>query len=188
MLLLLVAWTGVVAGVCSDACLRLPCPRVKCGCTLVRGLGARKKQVVAAGGPDFLASAMMETVHLAANYSFGDGKRGDAFNAGIAKQNWFMARTSFPPWRSLGTEDYLVMAVLNVNLTLDALVYEAGVRHYGLPLFLAGHRDGKHGLLNPHTPDIERFIGGFNWTRITLSEQAQCVDNDVRYWVDIPAI
>ena len=82
MLLLLVAWTGVVAGVCSDACLRLPCPRVKCGCTLVRGLGARKKQVVAAGGPDFLASAMMETVHLAANYSFGDGKRGDAFNAG----------------------------------------------------------------------------------------------------------
>jgi hypothetical protein len=87
--------------------------------------------VFAAGGLGFLASAMLETDKLDTNYPYGDNKSGDSFNAGITKQNWYMARLSWPAWNRLGSGDYNIMAQMNANLTLDAAVYASSMKYFG---------------------------------------------------------
>lgn len=54
-----------------------------------------------------MASAMVETENLKADYTLGDGKTGDAFNAGRCKQNWYMVRQCHAAWNSLGASSIL---------------------------------------------------------------------------------
>jgi hypothetical protein len=63
------------------------------GSYAVPGLGARKGQVLAAGGTTLdLAIAMLETENMGTDYDYGDNKDFDAANFGIFKQNWYMLR------------------------------------------------------------------------------------------------
>ncbi len=182
----------VAGGGSSGSCGRGSCPTslscpsgMSCGCYLVSGLGANKQAYKNAGANrSFLASAMMETERMDTNYAYGDNKSGDAFNAGAAKQNWGMMRQCRPAWRSYGSNDYAVSAAMNSNRSLDVQVYNECRSYYGDQWF-AGHRNGSSGLSNPYTQDINNFRAGYNWTYNQLSGH-EC--DDVRFWVNIPAI
>jgi hypothetical protein len=165
----------------------LSCPNgMSCGCYIVSGLGTNKKAYISAGaGQSFLASAMMETEKMTTNYTYGDGKSGDAFNAGAAKQNWGMMRQCHSAWKSLGASSYNTGAALNSNRSLDVQVYNECRSYFGTQKFFAGHRNGSTGLANPNTTDINNFIAGYNWTYNMISSHQT---DDVRFWVNIPAI
>jgi hypothetical protein len=67
--------------------------RATSGSYTVSGLGARKKAITAAGGTTLdMAIAMLETSTMTTDYTYGDGKSGDAANFGLMKQNWGMMR------------------------------------------------------------------------------------------------
>lgn len=164
----------------------LNCPSgMSCGCYTVSGLGANKQAYRNAGADRrFLASAMMETERLDTNYAYGDNKTGDAFNAGATKQNWGMMRQCHPEWRGYGANDYAVSGAMNSSRSLDVQVYNECRNYYGNQWF-AGHRNGSSGLANPNTQDINNFRAGYEWTYNQLAGH-EC--DDVRFWVDIPAI
>ncbi len=164
----------------------LNCPSgMSCGCYTVSGLGANKQAYRNAGADRrFLASAMMETERLDTNYAYGDNKTGDAFNAGATKQNWGMMRQCHPEWRGYGANDYSVSGAMNSSRSLDVQVYNECRNYYGNQWF-AGHRNGSSGLANPNTQDINNFRAGYEWTYNQLAGH-EC--DDVRFWVDIPAI
>jgi hypothetical protein len=67
--------------------------RQNSGSYTISGLGARKKQITAAGADSFdLAVAMLESERMQADYAYGDNKQQDSANFGIFKQNWGMLR------------------------------------------------------------------------------------------------
>lgn len=164
----------------------LSCPSgMSCGCYIVSGLGSNKRAYTSAGANrSFLASAMMETEKMDTNYAYGDNKSGDAFNAGATKQNWGMMRQCWSAWRGYGSGSYSVSAAMNSSRSLDVQVYNACRNYFGSNWF-AGHRNGSSGLSNPNTQDINNFKTGYNWTYNQLSGH-EC--DDVRFWVNIPAI
>lgn len=175
-----------VASGCPSS-LQCP-PRINCGCYSIFGLGARKREVAKAGGISFLASAMMETDTLDANsYAHGDNKVGDSFNAGIAKQNWFLAKQCWSAWSGLPASAYETMSVLNNDLSFDAKVYNACLNKFGVLQFMAAHRNGQTGFEHPRTCDIETFVAGFEWTKRWLSTGPHS-SNDLRFWVQLQAI
>ena len=66
--------------------------RQKSGSYTFAGLGARKKQVTAAGADSFnLAIAMLETEKMDTSYPYDDKKQNNAANFGIFGQNWGVA-------------------------------------------------------------------------------------------------
>ena len=178
------ALPALAAGSCPSS---LSCPSgMQCGCYTVAGLGANKRAYASAGaGRSFIASAMMETEKMTTNYTYGDGKTGDAFNGGAAKQNWGMMRQCHAAWKNLGASSYNTGAQLNSNKSLDVQVYNECRSYFGTQKFFAGHRNGASGLANPNTADINRFIAGYNWTYNNIANH---LTDDVRFWVSIPAI
>jgi hypothetical protein len=176
----------------------LTCPTgasgtITCGCYTVSGLGATKKALLDAGAsqmPYFLASAMLETeTMLTSSYAVGDGKTGDSFNAGVCKQNWGMIRTCHPAWNGLGASSYQTCTAMNgdnaTSRALDVQVYIECRNHYGNNWW-AGHRNGSAGLSNPNTADIQNFKAGMDWTWTQIQNGHLC--DDVRFWVNLPAI
>jgi len=164
-----------------------PCPAgYSCGCEIVQGLGKRKQLLRTAGASlAFLASAMMETRGMTTDYPYGDGKTGDSFNAGVAKQNWFLSRKCHRQWRHLSSTAYNTLAVLNKNAKLDTQVYAQCRKQFSKRKFFATHRNGETGFNNPNTEDINKFIASYDWTLKHLQGHAS---DDVRFFVDVPAI
>ena len=164
----------------------LSCPSgMSCGCYTVSGLGSNKNSYRNSGAErSFLASAMMETEQMTTNYTYGDGKTGDSFNAGACKQNWGMMRQCHSAWNQYGSGDYAVSAAMNSNKGLDVQVYYECRNYYGDNWF-AGHRNGASGLSNPNTQDINNFKSAYNWT---YNHIAGHETDDVRFWVSVPAI
>ena len=122
---------------------------------------------------------------MTTTYAYGDGKTGDAWNGGACKQNWGMMRVCHPAWNALGPNDYNTGAAVNSNRTLDVTVYNECRAYYAGNLWFAGHRNGATGLANPNTQDINNFIAGYNWTYTNIFNH---LDDDVRFWVSLPAI
>jgi len=75
---------------------------------------------------------------------------------------------------------------MNLDLLLDAQVYSACVRKFGFRRFMAAHRNGETGFHQPESLDIARFLDGFAWTKQQL--KGDNLSNDLRFWVNIPAI
>jgi hypothetical protein len=150
------------------------------------GLGANKAALRAAGATQYMiASAMMETETMdASDYPYGDGKTNDSFNAGVCKQNWGMIRECHAAWSSLGPSSYATAAAMNTDLALDVQVYSECRSHFG-DLWWAGHRNGAAGLDNPNTTDIQNFKTAMDWTNAQIASH---LCDDVRFWVDVPAI
>jgi len=188
--------TGMSGGLGSDglcattgggSCGTVSCPSgLECGCYTVNGLGANKAAILAAGGNlEMLASAMMETETMTADYRLGDGKTGDSFNAGVTKQNWGMARQCHPAWQGMSSSQYSTSTAMNGDRALDATVYKECWTFFGDKWF-GGHRNGSSGLQNPNTSDIQRFKSAWEWTRTQIGTAHQC--DNVRFWVNVPAI
>ncbi|KAG9086344.1 hypothetical protein FRC06_003139 [Ceratobasidium sp. 370] len=149
------------------------------GSYTVSGLGNRKKAITAAGGTDLdLAIAMMETENMQATYTYGDGKTGDSFNAGIFKQNWYMLRSATSRYRGQSSSQYNNAAEMNSNLSLDISERHEAQNYYGETLWFAGHRNGQTGLSNPNTQDIKN-----------IQSNSKYRTDDTRFWIDgIPPI
>jgi hypothetical protein len=158
---------------------------MSCGCYTVSGLSANKVALRNAGASQYmLASAMMETELMNTSYPYGDNKTGDSFNAGVAKQNWYMMRQCHSAWSNLGSGDYATSAAMNSSRSLDVQVYSECRSHFG-DSWWAGHRNGASGINNPNTQDIRNFRAATDWTNSMLSGH---LTDDVRFWVDVPAI
>lgn len=191
-----------VLGICPNPVV---CPVVDgrtlpCGCGLIPGFAERKQQIADAGGDRrFLASAMMETATLTADYPFGDvapgpdnrvgtgddvPKTGGAANFGITKMNWTMIRQCHPAYAGLNDGDFRRGAELNTNLSLDIQVYDECRAFFGDRWF-GGHRNGVAGLNNPNTPDIRAFQGAVQWIFDMLPGHEL---DDIQFFVSIPAI
>jgi Stigma-specific protein, Stig1 len=176
-----------VTGLCPRT---LQCPVVNgttlpCGCTWVVGFATRKQQIFATAGASqyFLASAMMETNTLTSNYTLGDGKTGDSFNAGICKQNWGMIRRCHPAWNALSAGQFSTSTAMNSSLALDVQVYNECRSMFGNNWW-SGHRNG-FGSLGSNTQDIQEFKGAMDWINMMLAGH---LGDDVQFWVTIRAI
>lgn len=169
----------------------LSCPSgMSCGSYSISGLGARKQQILHTGANTLdLAVAMLETNNMqTSDYPYGDGKTGDSANFGIFKQNWYMLRTSVPQYEPYGTSAWNAGAALNNNLSWDIQCLHYGQNHYGLYLWFAGHRNGQSGLSNPGTQDINNYRTAVYWIQSQLNANSANLSNDIRFWVQVPAI
>ncbi|KAJ5782118.1 hypothetical protein N7457_003892 [Penicillium paradoxum] len=159
------------------------------GTEIIAGLGARKQEVVNAGGNTRdLAIAMLETTTMTTDYTYGDGKTGDATNFGIFKQNWFILRHSASQFlgKSLGQVDE--GAVLNWDLAKDIQARHEGENHYGYEVWFSGHRNGETGINNPNTDDINAYINAIAWIQQQIESDSKYQSDDTRFWVDVQAI
>lgn len=164
---------------------------LECGCGFRQGFAEQKQVIMNTPGASqyFLASAMMETTTLTAAYPLGDvfpngaQKTGDAFNGGIAKQNWGMMRRCHPEWSGLGAGDFLTGAELNLDLALDIEVYDECRQVFGNDWW-SGHRLGFNNLGN-NDPDVQRFRAAMDWTNLMLEGH---LADDVFFYVVVPAI
>ena len=153
------------------------------------GLGARKQQVVAAGGTTLdLAIAMLETENLGTDYAYGDNKTGDAANFGIFKQNWLMLRTACSTFQGQSESQWNNGATLNSSLSADVSCRHQAQSYYGVDTWFAGHRNGATGLSNPGTSDIAAYKAAVYWIQAQLESNSANLSNDTRFWVDVPAI
>ncbi|KIJ49239.1 hypothetical protein M422DRAFT_247043 [Sphaerobolus stellatus SS14] len=57
-------------------------------------------------------------------------------------------------------------------------------------VWFAGHRDGSSGLANPNTQDIQNYKDAVYWIRnqVYYYNNSTGMTNDIRYWVNVPAI
>jgi hypothetical protein len=177
----------------------LSCPNagngtIMCGCQVANGIGNSKRAILGAGASQsasdqplvqyMLASAMIETADMTTNYPLGDGKTGDSFNAGVAKQNWGMIRVCHTAWNNLRSTAYATSEQMNSDRQLDVQVYVECRKHFGNNWW-AGHRNGSAGLQNPNTADIQNFKAGEDWTNQMIQNGGHQCD-DVRFWVNLP--
>ncbi|CAP81003.1 hypothetical protein E8E15_004825 [Penicillium rubens] len=159
------------------------------GTQVVAGLGARKQEVVAAGGNTRdLAIAMLETNTMTTDYTYGDGKTGDGTNFGIFKQNWFILRHSASEFLGQTVDDVDNGAILNSDLGKDIQARHEGEEHYGFETWFSGHRNGETGIKNPGTEDINGYIDAIAWIQQQIESDEKYQSDDTRFWVDVQAI
>ncbi|KAI9935132.1 hypothetical protein ASPWEDRAFT_116569 [Aspergillus wentii DTO 134E9] len=155
----------------------------------VAGLGARKQEVVGAGGTTRdLAIAMLETDTMTTDYTYGDGKTGDGTNFGIFKQNWYMLRTSSSEFMGETTAQVADGAILNSDLGKDIKARHDGEEKLGFDIWFAGHRDGQSGVEKPNTPDIKGYKDAVLWIQEQIESDKKYQSDDTRFWVKVKAI
>jgi hypothetical protein len=159
----------------------LSCPSgISCGCYSVSGLGSTKSSLRSAGASQyFLASAMMETEGMNTNYTYGDGKSGDAFNAGRCKINYYAAKLAGV---SQGSTSALWTKC--TSMSGDVSVWNAIKSKLGSK-YWAVHRNGATGYNNPNTTDINNFKSANDWTNNQIGSH---LTDNIRFWCSIPAI
>ncbi|KAJ5150400.1 uncharacterized protein N7500_010589 [Penicillium coprophilum] len=157
----------------------------------ISGLGARKQEVVGAGGNTRdLAIAMLETKTMTTDYTYGDGKVGDATNFGIFKQNWYVLRHSASEFLGQSVAEVDNGAILNTSSDLgkDIQARHEGEDHYGFEIWFSGHRNGESGIKNPGTSDINAYIDAIAWIQQQIESDEKYQSDDTRFWVDVQAI
>lgn len=164
-------------------------PGASCGSYAIAGLGQRKQQIRSAGSSVLdLAVAMLESDNMQSSYAYGDYKSGDAANFGIFKQNWQMIRSACNQFIGQDASQWNKGAALNQNLSADVACLHQSQNHYSFNTWFAGHRNGASGLSNPNTPDINAYNKAVYWIRDQLSSNPANLNNDIRFWVNVPAI
>ena len=190
MTTLATAAVGLAIAVSVQSASAASCPSgMSCGSYTVSGLGTRKALITSYGGDTLdMAVAMLETETMQANYTYGDGKSGDAANFGIFKQNWGMIRACTPQYQSYGAAQYNAGAALNSNLSWDVQVLNLCQSYYGLTKWFGGHRNGSTGLANPNTTDINNYKTAVYWIKAQIDSSSANKTNNTRFWVSVPAI
>lgn len=166
------------------------CPSgATCGSYSISGLGSRKQQILSAGGNTLdLATAMLESDNMTANYGYGDYKTYDAANFGIFKQNWGMLRVACSRFKGQSVSQWNNGAVLNSNLSADITCLHQSQSYWGTDTWFAGHRNGSTGLANPNTSDIKAYRAAVYWIQAQLKANSANLSNNTRFWVNVPAI
>jgi hypothetical protein len=166
------------------------CPSgATCGSYSISGLGSRKQQILSAGGNTLdLATAMLESDNMTANYGYGDYKTYDAANFGIFKQNWGMLRVACSRFKGQSVTQWNNGAVLNSNLSADITCLHQSQSYWGTDTWFAGHRNGSTGLANPNTSDIKAYRAAVYWIQAQLKANSANLSNNTRFWVNVPAI
>ncbi|KAL5042098.1 hypothetical protein BDW71DRAFT_211490 [Aspergillus fruticulosus] len=142
------------------------------GSDIISGLGARKQAVLDAGGNTRdLAIAMLETTTMTTDYLYGDGKKGDATNFGILKQNYFA-----------------YTAGASSDLAKDIQARHEGEENFLYEIWFSGHRNGESGVQNPGTDDIKSYIDAVAWIQKQIESDPRYQSDDTRFWVDVQAI
>jgi len=163
--------------------------RASSGSYTVSGLGTRKQAITSAGGTTLdMAIAMLETSTMTADYTYGDGKSGDAANFGIMKQNWGMLRVCSSQFKGQTTSQYNNGAAINSNLGDDINDRHQCQSYYGETVWFGGHRDGSAGLSNPNTADINNYKNAVFWIQNQIESNSKYLTDDTRFWVDVVAI
>ncbi len=158
----------------------------------VKGLGKRKQAILNNRGKVLdVAVAMLETENMDAtpskSYPYGDGKNNDAANFGIFKQNWRMIRTVEPRFQIYSAIQYTQGAILNTDLKLDIQVLHKSQDYYKNYWF-AAHRGGPSGIDRPITKDISNYENAVFWIRDQLNSDPIYLQDDTRFWVEVPPI
>ena len=182
-------WSVVIALMVGILVLPTAAHAADRGSYTVSGLGTRKQAVLNNGGTVLdLAIAMLETERMTTDYTYGDGKTGDAANFGIFKQNWYMIRQAVSQYSGYGPSQYNAGAALNSNLSWDIQVRHAAQNKWGEYTWFGGHRNGQSGLSNPNTTDINNYRNAVYWIRDQINSNSANRTNDTRFWVSVPAI
>ncbi len=155
----------------------LSCPSgVACGCYTVSGLGTNKGAV--GNNQSFESAAMMETEAMAQNYTEGDGKTGDAFNAGRTKLNYYEARMA-----GVGQGSTSALWSKCASGSSDVSVWNSCKSYWG-SCYWAVHRNGAGGAGNCSSASATGWKAAMDWTYNNLSGHTS---DDVRFWCNIPS-
>ncbi|KAL3484590.1 hypothetical protein BJX62DRAFT_243760 [Aspergillus germanicus] len=192
-LLHLLGAVALVPGVHSSPAMKLSSIFARAdgdrGNETISGLGSRKEEVISAGGNTRdLAIAMLETKTMTTDYTYGDGKTGDATNFGIFKQNWYILRHSALEFLGQTVDEVDNGAILNLDLGKDIQARHEGEEHYGYETWFSGHRNGESGINDPGTEDINAYIDAVAWIQQQIESDEQYLSDDTRFWVDVQAI
>ncbi|CAG8161600.1 hypothetical protein PENNAL_c0076G03581 [Penicillium nalgiovense] len=156
---------------------------------IVPGLGARKQEILKAGGNTRdMAIAMLETDNMNTDYKYGDGKTGDGTNFGVFKQNWFILRHSAADFLGQTVDQVDNGVILNTDLAKDIKARHEGEAQYGYEKWFSGHRNGETGLNNPGTDDIKTYMSGVAWIQEQLESDEKYQSDDTRFYVQVVAI
>ncbi len=151
------------------------CPSgVACGCYTVSGLAANKQAV--GSNQSFESAAMMETELMNTNYTTGDGKSGDAFNAGRTKLNYYEARMA-------GVGQGSTSALWNKCLSgsSDVSVWNSCKSYWG-SCYWDVHRNGNNSSCSGSS--AMGWKDAMDWTYNNLSGHTS---DNVRFWCNIPS-
>ncbi|KAI5780991.1 hypothetical protein EDC01DRAFT_620105 [Geopyxis carbonaria] len=160
----------------------LPALAADTGSYTVSGLGARKSALTAAGGNTLdMAIAMLETETMTTDYTYGDGKSGDAANFGLFKQNWFMLRNACSMFSGKTAADSDSGAVLNSDITSDVNCRHESEAHYGSSWW-AGHRNGEAGLNGEGLDDVEVYKSAVLWIQQQIESNSAYLTDDTRFY------
>jgi len=180
---------ALIAATVSQLLVPLTVSATDRGSYQVSGLGARKQEILNAGGNTLdLAIAMLETETMQANYTYGDGKTNDSANFGIFKQNWYMLRNAVSQYQNCTASQYSWGAVLNSNLSWDIQCLHTCQNYYGLTTWFGGHRNGETGINNPNTTDINNYTNAIYWIKSQIDSNSNYLTDNTRFWVNVPAI
>ncbi|RSL72572.1 hypothetical protein CEP53_001015 [Fusarium sp. AF-6] len=161
------------------------------GSYTVSGLGARKQAILNAGGNTLdIAIAMLEDENMQTDYTYGDGKTGDAANFGVFKVNWGMLRVCASRVGFVGQsqDQWNNGAKLNSDIYADVASRWDCQEYYGYNMWFAGHRNGATGLSNPDTEDIKFYRESVEWIQSQIDSDAKYKSDDTRFWVDVTPI
>ncbi|GKZ98009.1 hypothetical protein AnigIFM59636_001833 [Aspergillus niger] len=125
---------------------------------------------------------------MTTDYTYGDGRSGDATNFGIFKQRWMMLRTSASEFLGETTEQVDDGVILNTDLDTVVKARHDSEEYYGLDKWCAGHRNGASGLANPNTSDIAGYKSAIQWIQQQIESDKVYQKDDTRFWVQVQPI
>jgi hypothetical protein len=83
-----------------------------------------------------------------------------------------------------GCDDRSFCDAINSSRSADVSNWNR-LRSYWGSKYWAVHRNGESGANNPNTADIQRFKEANDWTNSHIGGH---LSDDIRFWVDVPAI
>jgi hypothetical protein len=184
-------FTAISAMVAAAAAFAIPvyaqtCPTT-CGSYTITNYHVNKNTVLADGANgDEFAIGMLETSTMDSNYTYGDGKTGDAANFGFMKNNWYMYRTAVSNFKGQSASQYNNGAIANNNYPNAINFCNQCISHFGWTEFWEVQRGGQ-GRIGNWNSDTAEYYNAVNWTYQEVNNN-NAWHNDTRYWAEVPAI
>jgi hypothetical protein len=179
------AATALTVPAFAAACPKEGSTTLSCGSYAPGGsYSANEKSALNSGGNQtFLAVGMLETSTMDSNYTYGDGKSGDAANFGYMKDNWYSYRTWVPSFKGQSSSQYNNGAKANGNYSNANSYANSIISAAGWTTYWEVHRGGQ-GRVGVWNSDTDEYYQGVNW----IQQQNGTNTGGERYWVSVPAI
>lgn len=162
------------------------CP-TQCGSYTISNYHNNKNAALSAGANSAeFAIGMLETDSMSSNYTYGDGKSGDAANFGFMKNNWYMYRQSVSNFRGQSSSQYNNGAIANGNYGNAVSFCNQCISHFGWTSFWEVQRGGQ-GRIGNWNADTAEYYNAIAWIQAQVTNN-NAWHNDTRYWVNVPAI